>query len=188
MSELKETNSLLEKILLAFQPKQAEVKLGSMMLADGSVKIEWDGEMLEAGVSCWITAEDGTTVPVPAGEYPLEDGTTLVVTEDGIVGEVKAMAEETAPVAAAEPDAGKVSNDAQIAQEIESAIKSILIKYSEMETKVNALESKNVELSNQLAELSKEPAAKPIKSAPVQVDLSKMTAKERIFNTLKKVN
>jgi len=181
--EMSNTNTLLERILLALTPKQAEVKLGSMKLMDGSVTIEFEGEEMKVGDAIWVTADDGTKVPVPVGEHPLEDGTILVVTEEGIVGEIKpaeAPAEEgaPAPVVEAEQD-GKVSNDAKIASEIESAIKSILIKYTAQENKISDLE-------NQIAELSKQPASKPIQGTPVQVDFSKMTPKERILNTINK--
>ena len=181
--EMSNTNTLLERILLALTPKQAEVKLGSMMLADGSVKIEYEGEEMKAGDAIWVTADDGTKVPVPVGEHPMEDGTICVVEVEGICKEMKpaeAPAEEgaPAPVVEAEQD-GKVSNDAKIASEIESAIKSILIKYTAQETKIS-------ELENQIAELSKQPASKPIQGTPVQVDFSKMTPKERILNTINK--
>lgn len=173
MSEQKKTNSLLEKILLVFTPtKETEVKLGSIPLADGSLVVEYDGEVLEAGISCWITADDGTKVPVPVGEYPLEDGTTLVVTEDGLVGEIKAaMPVEEAPaeVEAKEPDGGIVNNDAAIAKEIETAIKSILIKYSEVENSVTELKAENEKLKADFLELSKQPASKPIKGTVVQM-------------------
>jgi len=184
--EMSNTNTLLEKILFALTPSKKEdieTQLGSMMLADGSLKIEWDGEMLSEGLSVWVTAEDGTKVPVPVGEHPLEDGTTLVVEQEGIAKEIKPaeVKEETAPVDATAPEQdGKVSNDAKIASEIESAIKSILIKYTAQETKIAELEA-------QVIEMGKQPASKPIKSTPVQVDFSKMTAKERIFNTLNSV-
>lgn len=180
--EMSNTNTLLERILLALTPKQAEVKLGSMKLMDGSVTIEFEGEEMKVGDAIWVTADDGTKVPVPVGEHPMEDGTILAVTEEGIVGEIKPAepaADPNAPVDAGEPEGGKVSNDAKIASEIESAIKSILIKYTAQETKIATLE-------NQIAELSKQPASKPIQGTPVQVDFSKMTPKERILNTINK--
>ncbi len=180
--EMSNTNTLLERILLALTPKQAEIKLGSVMLADGSVKIEFEGDELKVGDAIWVTADDGTKVPVPVGEHPLEDGTVLIVTAEGIVGEIKpaeSPAEEgaPAPVVEAEQD-GKVSNDAKIASEIESAIKSILIKYTAQEQTI-------AELKETVAELGKQPASKPIQGTPVQVDFSKMTSKERLFNVLK---
>jgi len=182
MSEQAKTNSLLEKILLAFNPAKTEIKLGEVMLMDGSVKIEFEGDVLEAGKSCWVTAEDGTKVPVPVGEHPLEDGTILVVVTEGIVEEIKPASEpagEPAPAQDLGNEDGKVSNDAKIASEIESAIKSILIKYTAQEKTIS-------ELKEQITELSKQPASKPINGTPVQIDFSKMSAKERIFNTINK--
>ena len=177
--EMSNTNTLLEKILFALTPaKQADIKLGSIMLADGSVKIEFEGEEMKVGDAIWVVAEDGTKVPVPVGEHPLEDGTILIVTTEGIAGEIKpaTVEEETpAPVVEAEQD-GKVSNDAKIASEIESAIKSILIKYTAHETKIANLE-------NQIAELSKQPASKPIQGTPVQ-----MAQKGKFSDLLNKLN
>lgn len=182
--EMSNTNTLLERILLALTPKQAEVKLGSMKLMDGSVTIEFEGEEMKVGDAIWVTAEDGTKVPVPVGEHPMEDGTILVVTEEGIVGEIKPASDpqgEPAPAQDMGGEDGKVSNDAKIASEIESAIKSILIKYTAQETKISDLE-------NQVAELSKQPASKPIKGTPVQVDFSKMTPFEKFRELNKKFN
>jgi hypothetical protein len=188
MSEQAKTNSLLEKILLAFTPKEepkekpeTEVKLGAIKVADGSVSIEYDGEELAAGVSCWIMAEDGEKVPVPVGEHPLEDGSILVVSEEGICSEIRK--EEQAPEEAQEMATPEAKDDAKIAQEIESAIKSILIKYTDVSAKVAELEKANLELKEQVVELSKEPAAKPIKSTVVQ-----MEAKGKFKDLINKIN
>ena len=142
-----------------------------MMLADGSLKIEWDGEVLSDGLSVWVMADDGTKVPVPVGEHPLEDGTILIVEIEGIAKEIKPAVEEVeeeetpAPVVEAEAD-GKVSNDAKIASEIESAIKSILIKYTAQEQRI-------AELENQVTELGKQPSEKPLKNtSTTTVELS----------------
>lgn len=179
--EMSNTNTLLEKILMALTPKkEVEVKLGSMMLADGSLKIEWEGETLNEGSSIWVTADDGTKVPVPVGEHPLEDGSILIVEVEGIVKEVKpATTEEPAPG----PDMsdGKVSNDAKIASEIESAIKSILIKYTSQEQRI-------AELEKQIIELGKQPSEKKIiNTKQINVDLSKMSKQERIFNKINQI-
>lgn len=185
MSEQAKTNSLLEKILLAFSPAKTEIKLGSMMLADGSVKIEYEGEEMKAGDAIWVTADDGTKVPVPVGEHPMEDGSICVVEVEGICKEMKPAepaSEPNAPAPAqdlANDGDGKVSNDAKIASEIESAIKSILIKYSEQSKQIE-------ELQSQLTELSKQPASKPINGTPMQIDFSKMTKQERLAFTLNK--
>lgn len=189
MSEQAKTNSLLEKILLAFTSNKEEetpILLGAIMTADGQAKIEFDGETLEAGASIWITAPEGEKVAVPVGDYPLEDGTILVVKQEGVVDSIN-PAQEPAPMPSQDmADAGK--NDAQIAQEIESAIKSILIKYSKMSDEFNDMSAKFKAMEQEMLELKEQPAAKPIKATPVNVDLSKMTAKQRIaygINNLK---
>ena len=141
-----------------------------MMLADGSLKIDWDGEVLSEGLSVWVMAEDGTKVNVPVGEHPLEDGTILVVEVEGIAKEIKPAVEEVEeveePAPAQDLNDGKVSNDAKIASEIESAIKSILIKYTAQEQRI-------AELENQVTELGKQPSEKPLKNtSTVKVELS----------------
>ena len=175
-------SDLPNQIKLALTPEKA-VKLGSMKTADGAITIEYDGEALMVGQSAWIMAEDGTKVPVPVGEHSLEDGTVLIVTEEGKVSEVKAMEDPNAPEDMAQPVAedGKVSNDAKIASEIESAIKSILIKYSEQEQRLTKIESENLELKNQIVEFGLQPANKGIKQPDnTVVDLSKLGKKERL--------
>jgi len=133
---------LPNQIKLALTPTQTKIELGSVMLADGSLKIEFEGDAITKGASVWVTAEDGTKVPVPVGEHPLEDGTILVVTTEGVAEELKPKAEETpAPGQEMAGEDGKVSNDAKIASEIESAIKSILIKYSEQGRAIKGLEA-----------------------------------------------
>ena len=190
LEETQKQTSLLEKLLLAFTPKQenkeVKVEFGSVKTADGQITIEYDGEDFVVGGSAWIMAEAETKVPVPVGEHPLEDGRILVVTEEGIVAEIKeAVAETPAEAPAQEPMSETVKNDAEIAKEIETAIKSILIKYSALEEKVDSVLKENAELK---VALSQEPAKKRINAVPTQVDLSKMSSKERLFNKLKEIN
>ena len=175
---------LPNQIKLALSPKEAEIKLGSIKTANGELTIEYDGETMLVGQSAWIMAEDGTKVPVPVGEHPLEDGTVLIVTEEGVIAEVRTMTPEQAPTDMGGED-GKVSNDAKIASEIESAIKSILIKYSEQENRISKVEAENLELKSQILELGKQPASKGIKQPEFQVDLSKMNKQQRILHNLR---
>ena len=55
-------------------------------LADGTIIVS--DTAFEAGANVMILAEDGTTMPLPVGEYELEDGSGLTVTEEGIISEV----------------------------------------------------------------------------------------------------
>lgn len=89
-----------------FLGMEKEVKLAQMMLVDGKTKIE--AEEFEVGYPVNVIAEDGTLVPLPASTepYELEDGRFLVVSEDGIIGELKEapMGEEEAPMEQPTPE------------------------------------------------------------------------------------
>lgn len=174
---------LPNQIKLALTP-QAEIKLGSIKTADEEVTIMYDGEMMAVGNPAWIEAEDGTKIPVPVGEHPLESGMILIVTEEGIVGELKEAPTEDVPVEPVAQAQSTATSDAEQAQEIANAIKSILVKYSEVNEKIDSVISENVELKKQVLELSEQPASKPVRATAVQVDLSKLTLKERLSYNL----
>jgi hypothetical protein len=63
-----------------------EVKLAQMKLEDGITIIE--AESFEPDFSIGIVTADGI-VPMPMGEYKLEDGRILVVEIEGIIAEIK---------------------------------------------------------------------------------------------------
>ena len=183
--EMSNTNTLLEKILFALTPKKVEVKLGSAMLADGSLKIEWEGEMLSEGLSVYVTGEDGTQVPVPVGEHPLEDGTILVVEQEGIAKEIKQAMEETpaeeapAPVDASNPE-GQTMTDAAATEIAKAIAKSVLIKYESQDALISELKAELSELKTSIIELGKAPSEKPIKNTTTKVQL----AQKGKFSTL----
>ena len=79
-----------------------EVKLAQMTLADGITIVE--AEEFEPEYSVGIVTPDGI-VPMPVGEYELQDGTMVVVEVEGIIASVGAKAEEeVAPEAEAAPE------------------------------------------------------------------------------------
>tara|TARA_R110002050_G_scaffold49191_4_gene114465 strand:- start:1915 stop:2538 length:624 start_codon:yes stop_codon:yes gene_type:complete len=67
-----------------------EVSLEQMKLDNGTVI---EAEKFEAGESVFIITED-EKVALPIGEYELEDGSKLVVEEEGIVATIGAAEEE----------------------------------------------------------------------------------------------
>ena len=146
---------------------------------DGLVTIEYDGEQLQAGSNVSVVDAEGNKLPLPIGEYELEGGLILVVAEEGMAAEIK----EPMPVDEAPQEqemSEPVNNDAATLEAIENAIKSILIKYSaDIDLKFEAITKENAELKSKVLELGNQPSAKPIKSQPVQVDLSKMTEWEK---------
>lgn len=54
----------------------------------------FDSENFAIGEAVFLIAEDGTQIPVPMGEYQLEDGTSIVVDDSGIIVEVSTAEEE----------------------------------------------------------------------------------------------
>ena len=164
--------------------KAVEVKLGMATLKDGETQIEYMGEMMEVGADVFVVnGED--RAPLPVGEYPLEDGTILVVTEEGKIAEVKEMVEEEVTEELSE------ETPSQMADEFKQLMKSLTIKYAEESQKMVAelKASFDVKLSEQNAiieELKKTPATNAIKSAPTQLSKTPKTAKERIFNAIQK--
>lgn len=164
MSIKDNVNELLKKVGL----KAVEVKLAQMMLEDGVTVIE--AEAFEPEYSVGIVQEEGI-VPLPVGEYTLEDGRILVVEVEGIIARIEEVAtEEQAPEQEQAPEMEMSEPESPQAKKIvESIVKESF--FSEMEAMRNEItelkaqlaqkeESKEVELANQ------EPAVEPIKHNP----------------------
>ena len=69
-----------------------EVKLEQRKLEDGVTIVEADS--FEPGEEIMIVTEDEQMIPLPVGDYKMEDGQILVVSEEGIIAEIKAEEEE----------------------------------------------------------------------------------------------
>ena len=145
-------NSILNKVreLLGM-----EVKLGTRKLDDGVTTIE--AEEFEAGFQVVIVTEDEQKIPLPVGEYKLEDGLVLVVAEEGLIAEIK---EEVAEEEVIEEEAKKeeeyeeeVEASTEEAKPIKKTVESIVKEtfFSEME----ALKKENEELKAELEKFSK---------------------------------
>ena len=192
--------------LSAEEPK-AEVKaeLATATLKDGTV-VQSDSETWEAGVNAYVVNEDGEKVAVPTGEYELEDGKILVVTE-GVVDAIKeAAAEEVeeeveASKEEATKEAKEVTPEATEKVEASEVVKADFSKedVSEMLEKMattlraefsDQLDKKDEEIKAKAEELEvlKEnfehkglPKAPEAKAArPSQKEISKLSPKERV--------
>lgn len=77
---------------LSNEPPAAEpvpVQLAQMKLSDGVTVLE--AESFEAGKEVMIVNDDGTKAPAPVGEHTLEDGSVLVITQEGVIDSIKAV-------------------------------------------------------------------------------------------------
>ena len=132
-----------------------EVKLEVMKLADGMTVIEADS--FEPKMAVVVITEDEQKIPLPVGEYELEDGRVLVVAVEGVIAEIKeATQEEEAPEVEIEVEAPEAEMEVEAEAEVKSAKKTVesIIKetfFSEME----ALKKENEELKAKLETFSK---------------------------------
>lgn len=156
-----------------------EIKLEQMKLENGTIL---EAEAFEAGAEIFIVNEEDR-IAVPMGEYMLEDGKVLIITEDGIIGEIK-DAEEEAPAEEAAPEAEvEVEAEAETStpkKVVESITKEMFFSEIEKlrneiaELKAAKVEVKEeVELSAEVTEEVKEEAvelsaeeAQPLKHNP----------------------
>jgi hypothetical protein len=143
-----------------------EVKLAQMKLEDGITIVE--AESFEPDFSIGIVTADGI-VPMPVGEYKLEDGSILVVEVEGIIAEIKqeeAEAEvevEVAPEEVVEPEL-----EAEVAPAPKRIVESVS-KETFFEAEVEALKT-------ELAAIKAENEALKSDKSSLEVELSNVEA------------
>ena len=127
-----------------------EVKLETMKLMDGITIFEADAFEMDKEV--FIVTEDEQKIPVPIGEYELEDGRILVVEVEGIILEIKEVATEE-EVVEEEAPAVEEEVEAQATPTAKKTIESIVKEtfFAEIEKLTN----ENIELKAQIELLSK---------------------------------
>ena len=150
-----------------------EVKLEQMMLVDGVTTIEFDA--FEVGQNVNIVNEEDR-IPLPIGEYELQDGQLLKVLEDGIIGEIGAKQEEEEA-----PETEQPEMEEEVEMEVEKPIKktvesTVKETYFSKEEKEN-LEKEIEELKAKITELSKVEEEEEVK-----VELSEEEVKPITFN------
>lgn len=163
------TNQILNKVrtLLGM-----EVKLEQMKLADGVTILEADS--FEPETEIFVVTEDEQKIPVPVGEYEMEDGRILVVEVEGVIKEVKEapMEEEKAPMEQETPEipveaeavtpAPKKTVESVVKETFFSEIEALKTENETLKAELAKLTTKETELSE--VELSEEP--KPISFNP----------------------
>jgi len=136
-----------------------EVKLAQAKLDNGTVL---EAEAFESGNEVFIVSDD-ERVAVPVGEYLMEDGQLLVVSEEGLIGEIKS--EE------AKEEEEEVEATEEIEEvEAEYATKEELAEVKSMLEEIKAMIDKKEEMSEVeeqvKEELSETPASEPITHNP----------------------
>jgi hypothetical protein len=156
---------IVKKICVALN---IEVKLEQMKLNDGVTVIEADS--FEANNEIFVVTEDDQRIPLPVGEYVVENGMLLIVTQEGVIAEIKeqeAPEEVEAPEEEMKKDEEKMIEKSAVKKTVESMVKETF--FSEYE----ALKSENERLKTQLAQME-EP--KPIVHNPEPTEKIKVEA------------
>jgi formate dehydrogenase assembly factor FdhD len=147
-----------------------EVNLAQMKLKDGVTVIE--AEMFEAEQAVFIVNGE-EKVPVPVGEYELEDGTILVVAVEGIIAEIKqAEVEVEEPEAEVEVEVEAQAEPATPKRIVESVSKEMFF------AEIEKLQAQIAELKSVKQELSSDVIVEPLTHSPEvrnEVKLNKLS-------------
>lgn len=154
-----------------------EVKLEQRKLEDGVTIVEADS--FEPGEEIMIVTEDEQMIPLPVGDYKMEDGQILVVSEEGIIAEIKEAEEEEEVVEEEakseekeyEEEEEEMAEAKPIKKTVESIVKETFF------TEIENLKKENAELKAKIQELSsdkvtEEPTNEAEVSEKEEVELS----------------
>jgi hypothetical protein len=190
-------NNILNRILAELSSIR-EVKFEQMTLENGAVL---EAEVFEAGNEVFVVSGEDR-VPAPVGEHLLSDGRILVITEEGLIAEIKeAAAEEVEEesveieVEASAEEATTELAEVEVKEEapaVAAIVEKVLEEIAMMREEMKAMReemggyAKKEEMAAVKAELSAEPAAKPIKHNPETKQANKVEFK-RPAKTLDRV-
>lgn len=166
--------------------ENAEVKFAVATLDSGQ-EIQTDAEAFAVGVAVFVVNDEGEQIPLPDGEYTLQDGSTLVVAEGAVI-EVNEASEE--PAVEAEEDKEEEMSEEPKAEEVEAS-SEVLTREEVAGMIAEAIEATKAEFSSQIeerdakiTELSKQATKSlsraPKMEAPAPVDLKSLSITERV--------
>lgn len=144
------------------------VELAQAKLDNGTVL---EAEAFEAGNEIFILTDD-EKVAVPVGEYTMEDGQILVVSEEGIIGEIKSAEQEEEVEASEEVSEESLEETETELEEVEAeyATKEELAEVKSLVEEIKAMIEKKEEMSEVeeqvKEELSETPATEAITHNP----------------------
>jgi len=168
---------------LAVEEKEEtqEVALMATAVLESGQEIMTDADAFAVGVSAFVVNDEGERIPLPDGDYKLQDGSMLVVAE-GAVAEMKE--------AEAEVEAEEEKEEEMKAEEVEAS-SEVLTREAVEGMIAEAIEATKKEFSSQIeerdakiTELSKQAspsiARAPKMEIPTPVNLTELSMKERI--------
>ena len=158
-------------------------------LTDGTIIVS-EADELAASISISVLTEDGTTMPLPVGEYETEGGVGFSVEEEGVVAEIyeseteeEEVEEEVEASEETEREPKKIKETKEVEfdkvafiDEVKSVVDELVAKtekdIAELKSELNDLkeangnlETEKEELKSEVEKLSKEPASEPVKTS-----------------------
>jgi len=140
-----------------------EVKLAQMKLMDGVTVLEADAFEMDNAVFI-VNGEE--RIPMPVGEYELEDGMILVVAVEGVIAEIKeaVIEEEAAPEAEVEVEVEAQAETATPKRIVESVSKEMF--FAEIEKLRTEIAELKLAKEVVKEELSSEVIVEPLTHSP----------------------
>jgi len=172
---------------LAVEEKEEtqEVALMATAVLESGQEIMTDADAFAVGVSAFVVNDEGERIPLPDGDYQLQDGSMLVVAE----GAVAEMKEAEAEVEAEEEKEEEMKAE-EVTEEVQAS-SEVLTREAVEGMIAEAIEATKKEFSSQIeerdakiTELSKQATPSisraPKMEAPVSVDLKSLSIQERV--------
>ena len=161
MKDAKEILNRVYEIVMGKEEPTTKVELAQQKTADGAAVLE--AEAFEIGQAVFIVTEEGN-IPVPMGEYMLEEGLKIEVDEQGVIVEVSTEGAETTEEVVEEVVEAKDEPMKEETGMMESAPKKVVKSKTEMEesyfsafeTRLSAIEKANEDLKSLNVKLSEE--------------------------------
>ena len=196
-------NDMLTQVkeLLGMEVEAEKVELAQMTLENGTVL---EAEAFEAGAEVFIVTED-ERVALPVGEYELEDGNVLVVTEEGVIAEIKsAEAEDEAEEAAEEEVEAEEEEKVEAEYVTKEELAEVVSMIEEIKSMIEPKEEMSADdignaftetlVAQEKTELSEEPVQRVNHSpeSKVETKLNLLSQKrphstlDRVFNNINK--
>ena len=159
------------------EAKEVKIELAQMTLDNGAVI---EAETFEEGAEVFIISDEDK-IPLPIGEYKLEDGQVLKVESEGIISSIGAEAEEEVEAAEEEEMGYATKMELEEVKKMVEEIKEMVsaMDYDKEKMSEQVADVEDVKEKEQLKEELSKPAAKPIKHNPE----NKTNKKQILYST-----
>jgi hypothetical protein len=186
---LKETEKEAPEELIV---KKINIKLEQLTLDNGTVV---EAEVFEADAEVFIVTDDAR-VPLPIGDYKIQDGRILSVKEVGIISEIKEEATEEPAEEVENKEVAKVveaKDETPAKKIIESVSKEVHFSKEEVMFEIEKLRTELTEKITALSQEEKEEKVEPLKHAPDNIEKKQlnlysenrtMSTEDLVFKTM----